>query len=281
MAATSAKSRRITSGVEVITPTVAKAWLDGQVNIRKVQPATYKSYASDISAGRWVVTGDSIKFDTDGQLIDGFHRLSGVIEAGKPIESVVVRGLQPEVIHKTDKGLRRSMISTLTSLGVERASNVGPVARSILIWQRNDAIEGHPSNKFLVPESDVVEFATANADELLDCVREASQIRYHTGATLTSLAAFIFLARQVDRTDADYFFEALRLGAGLPADSPILALRNWMSNRKQVNRTSQEMWAHAYTKSWNRFRAGEKSPQYLKVLILGKGDERTRLDALA
>ena len=58
-----------------------------------------------------------------------------------------------------------------------------------------------------------------------------------------------------------------------------------MSNRGSGRnfRTTLEVWAHAYTKSWNRFRAGEKSPQYLKVMIVGTGagEERTKLDELA
>ena len=77
-----------------VTPEMAQEWLKHNPNNRNIRYATVKSYALQMIAGDWDITGQAISFDTEGKLIDGQHRLSAVILAKKPVKMLVATGLR-------------------------------------------------------------------------------------------------------------------------------------------------------------------------------------------
>ena len=77
-----------------ITPEMAEQWLKKNPNNRSIRFATVKSYAKQMLAGDWDITGQAISFDTEGKLIDGQHRLSAIILAKKPVKMLVATGLR-------------------------------------------------------------------------------------------------------------------------------------------------------------------------------------------
>src|SRR4051794_4301498 len=65
-----------------ITPELARAILtDLNKGTRTKKPEEIRRYANDMKDGRWVMTGESIKFGTDGLLKDGQNRLSACVQA--------------------------------------------------------------------------------------------------------------------------------------------------------------------------------------------------------
>jgi len=71
-----------------VTPDIAFGWLNGStVDNRFITQSTVHKYARKIMAERWMVTGEALKFDPEGNLLDGQHRLWGFIETG--LESAV------------------------------------------------------------------------------------------------------------------------------------------------------------------------------------------------
>lgn len=100
------KTYEITEGVELITPGKAKEYLD--LNFEKNRRKSAESisaYGRDMTARTWVFTGDPIKFDTNGRLVDGQHRLEAIIASGVPKQINVVRGLIPDAVMCIDKGI--------------------------------------------------------------------------------------------------------------------------------------------------------------------------------
>ena len=85
----------VTSKVESITPELAAEYLThNSRNPRKtMNRSVIQKYADDIAAGLWELNGDSIVFDEDGFLKNGQHRLCAIIKAGKPVQTIVVRGV--------------------------------------------------------------------------------------------------------------------------------------------------------------------------------------------
>ncbi len=63
--------------------------------------------------GEWRTNGDSIRFDTDGNLRDGQHRLMMVMMTGIPIEAVVIRGVDPDSFVTMDTGKPRTIVDVL------------------------------------------------------------------------------------------------------------------------------------------------------------------------
>jgi len=63
--------------------------------------------------GEWQTNGDSIKFDKNGVLRDGQHRLLMVMQTGIPIEVVVVREIDPASFITMDTGKNRNLADVL------------------------------------------------------------------------------------------------------------------------------------------------------------------------
>lgn len=66
----------------VVTPALAKQWLEKNTNNRNVNFAKVKKMAKDMREGHWDTTHQGIAIATDGTLVDGQHRLMAVVESG-------------------------------------------------------------------------------------------------------------------------------------------------------------------------------------------------------
>ena len=76
-----------------IVPAQAEQWLNTRQWQRSLDRALVLTYSRDIAEGMWKPDGNTIKFDSDGNLIDGQHRLEACVQADKPIVSLVVWGV--------------------------------------------------------------------------------------------------------------------------------------------------------------------------------------------
>lgn len=118
---------RITSTVEHITPTIARKYLAmNNNNPRRINKNIAVSYAEDMKAGKWLMNGEAIVFDEEGNLINGQHRLLAVIKADTGIDFLVVRGIAKDT-DIFDMQLKRSVSQELRV-----ASNVEAVATEVI-----------------------------------------------------------------------------------------------------------------------------------------------------
>lgn len=107
---------------ELITPELAKQYLENQQSNRSISNSYIKRMASDIINNRWLDEADPIKFSADGRLVDGQHRLSAVIKADKPQKFVVIRGYSKDSMAVLDMGKARSAahIGQIIGLGINQ-----------------------------------------------------------------------------------------------------------------------------------------------------------------
>jgi hypothetical protein len=75
--------------VILITPEMAKEMLKKNVSNRAIRKVVVKGYADDMLAGAWRTTHQGIAFNSNGDLVDGQHRLSAIVLANKPIEMLI------------------------------------------------------------------------------------------------------------------------------------------------------------------------------------------------
>lgn len=71
--------------IETVTPMKAARWLKRNIANRRVSPKVVRNYAGDMSRGEWLLNGEAIKFDRDGNLLDGQHRLGAIVHNGKSV----------------------------------------------------------------------------------------------------------------------------------------------------------------------------------------------------
>lgn len=116
-----------------VTPETAKRWLARNDNNRRMREATVLKYARDMAAGRWQITGESIKFDTDGRLLDGQQRLAAIARSGVTIQLVVMRGIPAAAQRVMDTGRARTSSDALTMQGEANSAQIDTQA-AIAFW---------------------------------------------------------------------------------------------------------------------------------------------------
>jgi hypothetical protein len=121
----------------IVSPLLAAYILDHH-NARNRKPAasTVAAYARDMRDGRWMRNGDRIRFDQDGNLIDGQHRLMAIVAAGISIPMDFVFGLPNSVRVTVDGGRTRSVgdnynILNGTTDGTRRASRINWIKKGL------------------------------------------------------------------------------------------------------------------------------------------------------
>jgi hypothetical protein len=93
----------------LLTPTIAKQYLESNVNNRNVKNRLVTQYANDMINGRWKIdTGETIKISKSGTILDGQHRLLAVIKANLPVYFHIVTDLEESVFDVLDTGSKRN-----------------------------------------------------------------------------------------------------------------------------------------------------------------------------
>jgi hypothetical protein len=96
-----------------VTPELAKKWLANARRNRNITAPTVESYAYEMRAGLWRHNPDGIKFNPEGQLIDGRNRLSAIIESGVPVYLTVIHDVPEDVLPVLDRGRVRTTADTV------------------------------------------------------------------------------------------------------------------------------------------------------------------------
>lgn len=115
--------------VELITPEIARFYLTQNCGNRKVSKYMVNIYSEAMKRGEWMLNGESIKFDVDGNLIDGQHRLYALIEANMSLELLVVRGLQKSAFKTLDVGKKRTVGDCMSIEGIANYNTVAAIVR--------------------------------------------------------------------------------------------------------------------------------------------------------
>lgn len=157
-----------TNGLKIehveITPDIARAWLDKNQNNRKLNKRFVSQFVQDMRSGNWQITGDAIRFDSNGTLIDGQHRLSACIEAGASFPSYVLYGLDPSSKDVIDTGKARSARDVLDMRGIPNSSAIATTLKLLITQKKGvgdsggithseitEALEKHPALSLWVP----------------------------------------------------------------------------------------------------------------------------------
>lgn len=117
----------------IVTPKLAAAYLNRNKNNRKINTKIVAKYAADIKNNKWKEdTGELIKISTDGNLIDGQHRLSAIVEAKKSIFLHIAFDVSPDVFDILDTGKPRSAADVFHMQGVNYSTQLPSMISTFL-----------------------------------------------------------------------------------------------------------------------------------------------------
>lgn len=239
--------------VQEITPLVAQRYLEKNNANRPLSIRTIRELAQAMENGEWQVNGEAIKFDIDGNLIDGQHRLNAIIKSDRPIKTFVLRDLSADSFKTLDTGKKRNNADTLGILGFNNPLLLAAASRFVLNFRANQ-LRSHEN----ISNIQMEDFVSKNAEigVSIDFIKQVKADVLLPGSIAVGLH---FLMRQCDREDAEIFITDLAKGSMLSASDPVFLLREkllYYRNRVGAKMTRRETVAHVI-KAWNLRRTGK------------------------
>jgi hypothetical protein len=259
--------------VENVTADVAREWLELNASNRLPRQRKIVEYARDMLAGKWRPVGDPIRFDTNGDMVDGQHRCMAVVLASEEdpdieVAFVVVRGVEPEDRVVIDTGTKRTAADQLKMAGYKNHLVLAAAAKWCCMWDRQTLYADAAVKS--VTHAEILEYVERNPALIEIAETVSNRMRQHIDMPAGYIAAGYFLCHRVDQGAAFEFFERLTDGAMLVAGDPILALRSRLRDlsRNHAN-LSGDMWLGLLLRTWNA-RREERSLRVLPLERAGK-----------
>jgi len=110
---------------QLITPSIAKAYLEANINNRKVSEVTVNRYINDMKNGKWKEdTGEPIKIAKSGRILDGQHRLLALVKSQCSIYFHVATGLDESVFDVLDTGKSRNASDAFQVAGIKNSNTL-------------------------------------------------------------------------------------------------------------------------------------------------------------
>lgn len=247
-----------TARVIDLTPKLASAMLDLNVKNRKVSNKNYATLVRAMTNGEWELNGEAIKVDVDGYVLDGQHRLHAVVESGVTIRTFLIEGLPPSTQDTMDTGKSRGLADVLEIRGEPNTTIVSAITRRIFIYRRH-GLRAATMASYPTTVKETLRFFDSNPwiRDLSTPAKRVGRLAKLPGS-LSALLMVVF--SEIDKEDADDFFEKLTTGAGLEDRHPVLTLRSQLAKLHESKGTVNQTYLAALTiQAWNKYRAGENA----------------------
>lgn len=246
--------------IERIYPEIAERMLECNVHNRKPKKTAIHK---DIADGRWAFNGETIVFSNDGTLLDGQNRLMACVKAGKPIDTVVVRGVEGVSQLTMDAGAKRTVADQLKILGIRDNVSVAAIALSL---NKLDSLGIKRCFYFAkgddVSTASTVEFAIENLDSRIMPIKndvDRVKKKYHVNSTV--IAALFDRFRAIDEDDYREFVDQLLFKSDMCQPVRLLADRLTKNADDVVKKTKHltgTVIAAYIVKTWNAYMQGEE-----------------------
>lgn len=251
------------SDVFAVTPEEAGSILqDRNPSNRRLRRRDVANHVRDIVAGDWKPNGETIKFDRDGDLLDGQHRLAAILAAGITAPSLVVMGLNPDVQSTVDIGIRRTDGDRYTLRGEKNSMILAAALRLIWMWEVR---EDRKLTKTYKPTPAEQDRLLAEHPEIRDSavIARATYSKFPQ-IPQSVLALTHYLLANVDEDDADWFFARIADGVDLHEHHPVITLRNRAIKERRgpsPRALPTSLWVGYIFRAWNAFRDGRNLAQ--------------------
>ncbi len=248
-----------------ITPEKARKYIANQVNNRKVKNRRVSQYAKSMRDGKWKVdTGEPIKFNKDGQLFDGQHRLQALIDANIELDFWVALDCPNDAFQYVDQGAVRTPADMLSTMGV---ANRQAIAAAIIRYlSLRKSVQTDVTNRVAsgITNEDIVKAYQIDPNFWQELYSLSTfwynEIGYALSkADIAGLYAFMI---DIDKDETHKFFSMLCTGDGIPSKNhPIQLLRErlYMLYHQTGVKVKYSYKKAIIFKTWNMYRNNQKT----------------------
>lgn len=254
----------VTSSVIPVNAVTARKWLERNLRNRKIAPPVVERYRRDMESGRWTFAGDPIRFDINGHLIDGQHRLAALAELDEvTIPLLVIQGLPSESQMVMDQGRKRTPGQQLGLLGIRNSNQVAAGVKHFLLWREGLMFRDSRRSQAVMTSAQIEDFVDKNAnciDRLQGYSKALNTAEAPPSATWSTAIAFDLLHPDL----AQEFFVTLA-GGGAPRNHPINTLDQRLRRiRRNKTSTSTREYMALIVMAWNAWRDGREIMKFQK-----------------
>lgn len=214
-----------------VTPEMARDWLDNARLVwqRNISQGRVRALADDITNGNWRTTHQGIAFRRDGKLIDGQHRLSAIVRAGKPVDILVFFEIDENTMMHIDAGRARSTTDAMRVSGEHWVGNVHVAIAKVLSsggsyaeFARRHSISEEKAS--VLAHKDAIDFA-------MNALGKTTVAGVTIAPVYAAIAAAWYFEDDLLRMES--FGKLLSTGEGITDDARLIAvLRDWLKDNR-------------------------------------------------
>ena len=241
---------------EQIGPEEAEKYLGlNKVGNRKLIKRNIDWLMREMETGRFQpLNGDTIRFNTKGELIDGQHRLHCLILTGKSYPFLVVRGVAEAAFPTIDEGVTRTVKDYLGMIpGAHYHNETGSAIRWTMLWFNIGSFLRKPF------------FTTTEKLGWFKDHQGLQPLVYHYGTKRSALrmsmamqATCHYIIGERNPKLVDDYMTALLDGLELQRGDPRYTAREWIIKNRQAGSLYFTAHAgHVILRGWNHWRRGE------------------------
>lgn len=252
---------KIMHSVVMVDSAIALRWLGQNVRNRTIRQVVVQRYRSDMESGLWAMAGDPIRFNVEGQLVDGQHRLTALSEIdGLTLPMLVIRNLPVESQGVMDQGLKRSAADQLGIAEVKCASAVAAAVKKFIVWESELLFRDNKTAAAITAPriEEWVKDHPEDVDRFLTLVHGTKQ---NDAPPSVAGAAAIAFAR-IDHETAKTFFDLLARGAGTEGHPIVTLDKRLQRNRRDGIKMSDRDYLALFILAWNAWRDGRRMTKF-------------------
>jgi hypothetical protein len=234
---------------------------------RSIRKKVVERYTAAIVGGRWLVTGQPIIIDWNGDVLDGQHRLIACRDAGVAIFALVVTGIDPDVMPAIDKNTPRMTRDTLGWAGRTHATERSSILRPL--WGLSVGIPmGNTQLLHRLDDIEILKIDEQFGDVIDKAVPLANRLYKARGLSKRSWGVAIawMIHEGADETLLEEFVESVVTGVNLSATDPRYQFRQWCDRARGVGGQKRTLRADelviAVLKAWNYWIIGKTVQQF-------------------
>lgn len=269
------------SETKTISPEEAAELLTRNESNRPLSKTVVSGFASAMRRGEWKLTHQGIALGEDGQVVDGQHRLSAIVESGVPTETLVFTEVGNDTFDVLDAGRKRNASDALAIAGEKSTHLLASMLR--IVWLYNNRPDSSWSGGSAAVTTPQILETLEKHPKVRDFVTPGLEIANATGTIKSAAAGASYLvSRNNAKKKTAPWFDGLIEGAGLTKGDARLKYRNHMLNlarkqasevqRRRDNRehvwiylTAFNAWADGTTLPSIRYTQGKAMPSIAKL----------------
>jgi hypothetical protein len=224
-------------------------------NHRSASKGSIDRIVQDIRNGQFQYTGDSIKFDGEGYLLDGRNRLSAIVKTGATLDLMIATGINDKARYVIDTGKTYTLKNALEAEGVPRAQHVAMALTAVQAWERGDHTSEPAVGATTINTS--LTFLRENF-RIHEVAAEAKRLQTKiTALSGKQLAALVWAFDNADKDRTEFFAKIINGHDLTPTDSIFQLRQIFAANEQQRTHSSRTLLALTI-KAWNRYRSNQQ-----------------------